>query len=279
MNFGAHSAFFADVGEVGGEAVAEIDHGRGQALFAQELCRRQSGAGGESGWGSRRGEVCVLKRATVSVAAEPPRSPVTKMRSPGFAPERRMALPLGAEPTTTMSARIPPGDWAISPPARVTWNASASRSRPVRKRSTQLCGRLRGKASDRNAAMGRPPMAAMSLSPRVRQRWPITSASVPLAPEVDAFQAEIGGHERFMAGRDSQDSAVVADAEANCRHRRFVRSADAGDDRLFGERQANSIYKRRGMDEGRAQNRERKSSNGLVTNRTQQAEVTLPLGR
>lgn len=36
-NFRAHSALFTNMGEVGGEAIADIDHGRGQPPLAQEL--------------------------------------------------------------------------------------------------------------------------------------------------------------------------------------------------------------------------------------------------
>jgi hypothetical protein len=74
-----------------------------------------------------------------------------------------------------MSASTPAGDSAMSPPASVTWNCRASLSKPPMNRSPQDCLNLRGKARDRNAAMGSPPMAAMSLSPRARQRWPTAS--------------------------------------------------------------------------------------------------------
>ena len=43
------------------------------------------------------------------------------------------------------------------------------------KRSTHRCASFLGRARERNAACGSPPMAAMSLRPRVRQRQPTTS--------------------------------------------------------------------------------------------------------
>ena len=94
---------------------------------------------------------------------------------PGPAPDRSTAFPFGTEPSTTMSARMPPGDSAVSPPARLTLKlppASADRagSRPPTLRQTPRNGQ------ERNAASGSPPMAAMSLSPRARQRWPTVSA-------------------------------------------------------------------------------------------------------
>src|SRR5580704_16722983 len=97
------------------------------------------------------------------------------MYSPAFAPERSTAFPLGTDPTTTMSACIPPADCAVSPPASGTFNSFAKFSNPFRKRSTHRCGTSRETARDKNAARGSPPMAAISLSPRVRQRRPTNS--------------------------------------------------------------------------------------------------------
>ena len=38
---------------------------------------------------------------------------------------------------------------------------------------------------------------------------------VPLSPEMDVLEAEIGSYQRFVSGRDSQGAAVVANADAN----------------------------------------------------------------
>jgi hypothetical protein len=38
---------------------------------------------------------------------------------------------------------------------------------------------------------------------------------VPLSPEMDALEAEIGGDQSFVSGRDSQGATVVADADAD----------------------------------------------------------------
>src|SRR6185312_5706268 len=74
-----------------------------------------------------------------------------------------------------MSARTPPGDCAVSPPASLTLCLPARASKPSKKRSVQLCGVSRGSARDKNAALGTPPIAAMSLRPRARQRCPMHS--------------------------------------------------------------------------------------------------------
>ena len=115
-------------------------------------------------------------RICQTAAAEPPNSPLTYIRSPGRAPDRNTASPFGTVPTTTISARTPFGDSAVSPPARVTPYFSARLIKLRAKRPTQLCGRLRGIASERNAATGSPAIAAMSLSPRARHRCPTDSA-------------------------------------------------------------------------------------------------------
>jgi len=45
LDLRANTALFADMPEVGGEAVAEIDHGRGKTFFEQKLANLDSGDG------------------------------------------------------------------------------------------------------------------------------------------------------------------------------------------------------------------------------------------
>lgn len=47
LNLRANTTFFADMPEVGGEAVAEIDHGRGKTFFQQKLANLDSRHGME----------------------------------------------------------------------------------------------------------------------------------------------------------------------------------------------------------------------------------------
>lgn len=84
-------------------------------------------------------------------------------------------MPRGTEPITMISASTPVGDCEVSPPARTMLECFASLSRPLRKPSIHFCGRFCGTAKDKKAAIGTPPIAAMSLSPRVRQRCPTDS--------------------------------------------------------------------------------------------------------
>ena len=45
FHFGAHTAFFANVGEVGGKAITGVDHGRGQGSFAKHAAEFDSRLG------------------------------------------------------------------------------------------------------------------------------------------------------------------------------------------------------------------------------------------
>ena len=96
--------------------------------------------------------------------------------SPGRAVDRRTAFPLGADPKTTMSAITPEGDCAMSPPARETFHRDARASSPSKNSFVHRCRTSAGSASERKTASGSPPIAAMSLNPRTRQRCPTTLA-------------------------------------------------------------------------------------------------------
>ena len=101
----------------------------------------------------------------------------TRARTPGC--QRRFPRPppesRGTDPSTMMSANTPVGDCAVSPPANGTRYSAASRSNPRMNRSTQLCAKSPGSAKDRNTASGSPPIAAISLNPRVKHRCPTDS--------------------------------------------------------------------------------------------------------
>ncbi len=67
------------------------------------------------------------------------------------------------------------GDCAVSPPASGTSKRRASARNPSRNLSSQAPGKRDGIASDKNTAMGSAPIAARSLNPRARQRYPTDS--------------------------------------------------------------------------------------------------------
>jgi hypothetical protein len=108
-----------------------------------------------------------------------------------------------------MSASTPLGDSAISPPASAMWNCRANFKKPSKKRFTQEFGKPWGSARDRNAALGSPPIAAMSLSPRVRQRWPTASG---------------GCHSRRKC-TPSREKSVVTSASCPCGRRNTAQSS------------------------------------------------------
>jgi hypothetical protein len=69
---------------------------------------------------------------------------------------------------------------------------------------------------------------------------------MPLAAEVNPFQAEIGSNQRLVTGRDLQDGTVIPDARCNP-FSSSCATSDARDEQFFGERQDGSIiYKQKG---------------------------------
>ena len=69
---------------------------------------------------------------------------------------------------------------------------------------------------------------------------------MPLAPEMNPFQAEVGSNQRLLTGRDLQDGTVIPDT----RYNPFSSSratSDARNEQFFRERQDGSIiYKQKG---------------------------------
>jgi len=69
---------------------------------------------------------------------------------------------------------------------------------------------------------------------------------MPLAPEVNPFQAEISSNQRLVTIGDLQDGTVIPDARCNPSSPSRATS-DARDQQFFGERQDGSIiYKQKG---------------------------------
>ena len=70
---------------------------------------------------------------------------------------------------------------------------------------------------------------------------------MPLAPEMNPFQAEVGSNQRLLTGRDLQDGTVIPDT----RYNPFSSSratSDARNEQFFRERQDGSmIYKLGGL--------------------------------
>lgn len=76
LDLRANTTLFADVPQICGEAVAEIDHGRGETFFEQKLANLDSG----TGWKCRGKSACrsfLPENSNFSAAAAPPSAPVT----------------------------------------------------------------------------------------------------------------------------------------------------------------------------------------------------------
>ncbi len=135
-----------------------------------------------------------------------------------------------------MSARTPPGDCAVSPPARLTLNASASLSKPFKKLVDPGLGQVlrqgeRQECSDRGAAHGSDVAETAGEAAMAHGLgW------MPLAAEVHPFEAEIGSDQRFVTGGNFEDGAVVSDASGYASPPGSS-TPDARDQRSFRERQ------------------------------------------
>src|ERR1700722_12505252 len=111
------------------------------------------------------------------------------MRSPARALERKTAVPCGTTPKTTMSARIPPGDSAVSPPARVTPYFFAKDINPRVNPLFQFGGKSPGRASDRVSPHGGDVAQAASEAPVTDGGWRMRVPS-----KMDSFQGKVRSH-------------------------------------------------------------------------------------
>src|ERR1700690_111633 len=211
LNFGAHAAFFTEVAEVGGEAVAKVDHGGGQTAPAQELTDSYPGLGVEVA-----GIVCGLdfpsgaKRLqrrrrfaqsagyvyTVSGAGAGAKNGFALGDRPhdhdvGEGSIWRLRGIAAGERNVELGCEVQkPVEKAVHPALR---NLSRMREREENRDGDSAHGgkvtQATGQAAVANAFSG-----------------------VPIAAEVHAFQAEIGGDQHLVAGGDPEGGAVIADA-------------------------------------------------------------------
>jgi len=247
-NFSAHTAFFADVAEVGGEAVAEVDHGGSQVLLEQELTDGDSGLGvkvlGELGgakftFGEEQaqsgGGAAEFASHINAVAGFRTRAPDGFARW-GGADDYDIGQNSGGRLGNVAAGE---GDLkCIGQPEQ----AGEKAVDPVLRQISRQGQRQKG--SDGPASHG-----SNVAEPAGKAAMADHLGSVPVAAKVDAFKAEIGGHEGLVSGGDSQYSAVVTNTDANRGPAAFRPGTDALDNRLFWERQANSIYKRAALRE------------------------------
>ena len=184
-----------------------------------------------------------------SSAAAPPRDPVTYRRSPARARPRCIAWPFGAVPRRTMSAiSSAPAVCPVSPPASGTGVLRASEAMPRRnpcnhRREPGSARVVGGSARERKAASGCAPIAARSLSPRARQRWPADTGECRSRRKCRPSRKRSRGDQDFGSRRRAKDGAVVTDTQpypmgGDCR--------ELAPDR-FDERELASAAQRRGQ--------------------------------
>ena len=143
-----------------------------------------------------------------------------------------------------MSARIPLGDSAVSPPASVTpylfrqtdqaaGEASHPGLRQIPRQRQREKGRHRLAAHGGNIAQS---ARQAAMADRFRR--------MPVAPEVNAFQREVGRDQGFVSRRQAQHGAVISNsgedrtvrAESTPTSGGFRHAANLGNQRFFGKR-------------------------------------------
>ena len=183
----AHSGRLAEVGEIGRKAVAQVNASRCEFAAQQGFAYIETRLGKQLrmivGWACSRNAFlpCQHRR---KLGSRPTKlsgdvQDITGLRS-GSPQSFSLGSDANQDDIGEDRRRASPGDSEVSPPARGTRCISPRACRPSKKRSTQarpsaLASIGAGSARERNAASGVAPIAARSLSPRARQRWPTDS--------------------------------------------------------------------------------------------------------
>jgi hypothetical protein len=242
-NLSPNSTFFTNMSEVGGEAIAQINDGGSQALLAKEISDGDAGLRVEMS-----GEVSRTKVASGDEQFESSRRPseitgdidavagFSARAQYGFTPRTGPDDDDISEDSARRLGNVASGEGHLKRIGLVQEAVEKPVNPALRQVSRQGQGQKRGNG---------PPSHGGNVAQSASEA-PGTDnlGSVPFTPEMDPFQAEIGGDQSLVSKRDSQGGAVVADADAN-RCATFCPGAHSLDDRLFAESQANSIYKRR----------------------------------
>ena len=138
-----------------------------------------------------------------------------------------------------MSARMPPGDSAVSPPARLTLNSAASVSSPRKNRSTQAWGRSSGQRQRKKRRQRLPAHGRDVAEPARQAAMPHRLGRMPCPPEMNILQAEVGCNQGFMTPGNSKHGAVIPNADSAIQGSTtsFGFPANAGNQSFFMEGQ------------------------------------------
>ena len=108
------------------------------------------------------------------------------------------------------------------------------------KPSTQRCGNARGKASDRKTVFGFPTHGGDVAQSPHHATTSDGFGRMPFTPEVNAFQAEVGGNQQVRFASNPLHRTVISNAD-NQRPARPGVPANFGDQPLLGERHVITI--------------------------------------
>ena len=112
-----------------------------------------------------------------------------------------------------MSARIPSGDWAVSPPARVTEYCFASFKQAGDEVVDPALREVGGKGERKKCGVGRAAHGGDVAESAGEAAVADGVGGMPFATEVDAFEGEVGGDEGLGSAGEIEDGAVVSDAD------------------------------------------------------------------
>ena len=241
MDFCAHSAFLADVSEVGGESIAEIDHGRGETPVRQcpahlnpwgwmevtGIVRRPQLSSGE--------QQIQSSGRSAQLASHINAIPGTRPRAPDCLTARRRTNDHDiCQNSVSGLGRISAGEHHV----KLVRQLQQTPQEAVDPGLRQIPGQCeRQKGSDRPASHGR--NIAKSASQATTADY---LRGMPFPAEMNSFQCKVRCNQGFVAGRNVEDSTIVPDAHDYVRRLTGL-SANAGNQRFFSQRQANSIYR------------------------------------
>ena len=200
---GPHARGPAEVAEVLGQAVGEVDGGAGEAAQREPEPEARLGAA-----------LAAAQRAAApgsSPSAASPSVPETSTRSPARAPSRRSAWPRGTSPTTVTVSESSAARVTL-PPTTARPCCRAQRPSP-RAIPSQARRRRAGRHPQRQQRPERPRPHGGQVGEVDRQRLPADVAGREAVVEVDPLDDGVDGGHQVLAAPGPEQRGVVAGAE------------------------------------------------------------------
>src|SRR5579872_3620079 len=188
----SHAAFFADVGEVGGEAVAGVDHGRGESVLTEDAAEFHTRLGKEMSWIAARVQFAPglpAHRHNRGRGAAKLSADVNIVAGSGARAQNGLSFGHGTQDNDVRQdavgrlCRITPGE----SDAIFSGQPDQASSEAINPRVGQISREGHGKkCGDRCSTHGRDVTQSSRQTTMSDRFW-----LVPLPPEVDSFQRKI----------------------------------------------------------------------------------------